>query len=191
MTRLKTSSGQFGLIGGICRATSDCILVEEPSPISPAGRWKGSLYILAEPVPERGRGYHSASQAIKEISEAYYSCTSTSVTTCLTRAIRQANESLLQHNMEVSGHEKVTIGITCAVVRGKELFLAQGTLHQTESVVFRGVPPRLRCPRDTGGGTCKQGHRSAKCVRTAIEWFRLLKPNSFGLERGRPLEMAY
>ncbi len=31
MTRLKTSLGQFGLIGGICRATSDSIWIQEPS----------------------------------------------------------------------------------------------------------------------------------------------------------------
>lgn len=143
MTRLKTSSGQFGLIGGICRATSDCILAEEPSPISPTARWKGSLYVLAEPVAERGRGHQAASQAIKEISEAYYACTSTSVTTCLARAIQKANESLFEHNMEVSGHEKVTVGVTCAVVRGKEAFLAQvlpGQIYVVHGGRIRAYP---------------------------------------------------
>jgi len=125
MTRLKMSSGQFGLIGGICRESSDCILAEEPSALSSAGRWKGSLYILAEPVVEGGRGYQVARQIIAEIAQAYYACTSPSVTTCLARAIRKANLGLFQHNMQVSGHEKVTVGVTCAVVHRDELFLAQ------------------------------------------------------------------
>ena len=125
MTRLKASSGQFGLIGGICRATSDCILAVEPSPVSPAARSKGNLYILAEPVLEAGRGYQTTHQVLEDISEAYYACTSPSVTTCLGRALREANQGLLQRNLEVSGHEKLTIGVTCAVVHGEELFLAQ------------------------------------------------------------------
>jgi hypothetical protein len=125
MTRLKTSLGQFGLIGGICRASSDCILVQEPSPISPAARWKGNLYILAEPVAEGSRGYDAARELCADIARAYYVATSPSITTCLSRAIREANHTLFEHNMQVSGHEKITIGITCAVVRGEELFIAQ------------------------------------------------------------------
>jgi serine/threonine protein phosphatase PrpC len=125
MTRLKMVFGQFGLIGGICRASSDCILVEEPSPVSPAARWKGSLYILAEPVSEGSRGYQAARQVITEIARTYYASASPSITTCLARAIREANQSLFQHNMQVSGHEKITVGVTCAVVRGEELFIAQ------------------------------------------------------------------
>jgi len=125
MTRLKTSLGQFGLIGGICRATSDSIWIQEPSPVAPAARWKGNLYIVAEPTVEGGRGYQAARQLSAEISQSYYSCASPSITTCLARAIRQANQLLFQHNMQVSGHEKITVGITCAVVRGEELFIAQ------------------------------------------------------------------
>lgn len=125
MARLKISSGQFGLIGGICRATSDCILAREPSPASPAARWKGSLYLLAEPVPEGGRGYQAARQVIAEIAQVYYAATSPSITTCLARAIREANLNLFRHNMAVSGHEKITVGVTAAVVRRDELFLAQ------------------------------------------------------------------
>ncbi len=125
MARLKTSSGQFGLMGGICRTASDCILAREPSPASPAARWKGSLYLLAEPVPEGGRGYQAARRVVTEIAQAYYAATSPSITTCLTRAFREANLNLFRHNMAVSGHEKITIGVTAAVVRGEELFLAQ------------------------------------------------------------------
>jgi serine/threonine protein phosphatase PrpC/type II secretory pathway pseudopilin PulG len=125
MTRLKTSSAQFGLIGGICRASSDCILVQEPSPLSPDARWKGNLYLLAEPASEGGRNAPLVRQVLTEIAQAYYACTSPSITTCLGRAINQAGRSLFQRNMQVSGHEKVTVGVTCAVVRGDELFLAQ------------------------------------------------------------------
>ncbi len=137
MSRLKTSSGQFGLIGGICRASSDCILAKEPVPPSPAARWKGSLYVLAEPIAEGGRGYQGARQVITEVSQAYYDCSSPSITTCLARAIRKANENLLEHNMQVSGHEKVTVGLTCAVVRGSELFLAQ-VLPSQAYIVHQG-----------------------------------------------------
>ena len=125
MTRLKTSLGQFGLIGGICRSSSDCIFIQEPSPVSPAARWKGNLYILAEPAAEGSRGYQAARQLGADIAQAYYAATSLSITTCLSRAIREANRALFQHNMQVSGHEKVTIGVTCAVVRGNELLIAQ------------------------------------------------------------------
>lgn len=125
MPRLKTSSGQFGLIGGICRASSDCILIKEPAPSSPTSRRKGSLYIVADPTAEAGRSYQAARQVTGEIAKTYYECTSPSITTCLARSIRQANESLFRHNMQVSGQEKVTFGITCAVARGQELYLAQ------------------------------------------------------------------
>jgi len=137
MTRLKTASSQFGLIGGICRATSDCIHVDEPPPTSVAARLKGNLYLLAEPVVEGGRGYQVAQQLLAEISRHYYACTSPSVTTCLGRAIREANRSLFQRNMQVSGHEKVTVGVSCAVVRGSEVFLAQ-VLPSQAYIVHRG-----------------------------------------------------
>ncbi|MGB9722514.1 MAG: hypothetical protein ACP5OO_06640 [Chloroflexia bacterium] len=125
MTWLKTSSAQFGLIGGICRASSDCILVQEPSPLSPDARWKGNFYILAEPASEGGRSSSLVRQVLTEIARAYYACTSPSITTCLSRALNEAGRNLFRRNMEVSGHEKLTVGVTCAVVRGKELFLAQ------------------------------------------------------------------
>lgn len=125
MTRLKASSGQFGLIGGICRATSDSILVVEPPPTSSAARRKGNLYLLVEPSVEGVRSGLVLRQVLTEVSQAYYDCPSPSITTCLNRAIQQANRSLLQRNLEVSAHEKLTVGITCAVVRGQELFLAQ------------------------------------------------------------------
>lgn len=137
MPRLKTASSQFGLIGGICRATSDCIRVDEPPATSATARWKGNLYLLAEPVVEGGRGYPAAQQLLAEISRHYYACTSPSVTTCLGRAIREANRSLFQRNMQVSGHEKVTIGVTCAVVRGGEVFVAQ-VLPGQAYIVHRG-----------------------------------------------------
>jgi serine/threonine protein phosphatase PrpC len=125
MTRLKASCGQFGLIGGICRATSDSILVVEPGPASFAARRKGNLYLLAEPGLEGVRSALVLRQVLSEISQAYYDCPSPSITTCLNRAIQQANRSLVQRNLEVSAHEKVTVGVTCAVVRGQEVFLAQ------------------------------------------------------------------
>ncbi len=143
MSRLKTSSGQFGLIGGICRASSDCILAQEPSPASPIARRKGNLYILAEPVLEGGRGYQAARQVITEIAEHYYTSPTPSVTTCLGRAIREANRSLFAQNMQASAHEKVTVGVTCAVARGEELFLAQvlpGQAYAVHQGRIRSVP---------------------------------------------------
>ncbi|MGC8872977.1 MAG: hypothetical protein ACP5SI_00835 [Chloroflexia bacterium] len=125
MTRLKASSGQFGLIGGICRTTSDSILVVEPGPTSLRERRKGSLYLVAEPSLEGVRSALVLRQVLTEVSQAYYDCPSPSITTCLNRAIQQANRSLLQRNLEVSAHEKLTVGITCAVVRESEVFLAQ------------------------------------------------------------------
>ncbi len=136
MTRFKTSSGQFGLIGGICRATSDCILVREPAAASTA-RWKGNLYILAEPVTEGSRSYGVAQETLHQIAEAYYQATSPSVTTCLNRALQEANRRLFERNMQASGYEKVTLGITCAVLRGRELYLAQ-VLPGQAYVVHRG-----------------------------------------------------
>lgn len=125
MTRLKVASAQFGLIGGICRASSDCILVQEPSPLSPDARWKGNLYILAEPASEGGKSSALVRQVLADVAQAYYACTSPSITTCLGRALDEAGRNLFRRNMEVSGHEKLTVGVTCAVVRGDELFLAQ------------------------------------------------------------------
>ncbi|MBN1483319.1 MAG: hypothetical protein JXA37_01230 [Chloroflexia bacterium] len=125
MGRLKTYSGQFGLIGGICRADSDCIYIEEPAAFSSTSRWKGSLYILVDPAVEGGRSHQIAREITQQIKKSYYNCSSPSITTCLSRSIQKANEILFQRNLEVSGQEKVTLGLTCAVVRGKELFLAQ------------------------------------------------------------------
>ena len=64
-------------------------------------------------------------QGVTEALTNAFFLTSGSVTAALRKAIRAANEYLMRHNVRVQGVDKQQGGITCAVLREEEVFIAQ------------------------------------------------------------------
>jgi hypothetical protein len=81
---------------------------------------------------------------LEALVEAFY-LSSGSVTAALRKAIRAANEYLMRHNIRMEGIDKQHGGITCAVLREEEVFIAQAgpalafIAHQGQ---LERLPPR-------------------------------------------------
>jgi len=125
MPRYETRSSQFGLISGIHQPHSDMLLVAEPlSVFAPEGR-KGQLYIITEADQDIARGRDACQLVIKTIRKQFYEDSSYSVTSSLRKAISTANTTLYQHNFDVLAPKRAVVGVTCAVIKDNDLYLAQ------------------------------------------------------------------
>ncbi|NJK80370.1 MAG: hypothetical protein HC914_10870 [Chloroflexaceae bacterium] len=125
MPKYIASTSQFRLVSGMQQSTSDLILLTEPrSPLSPEAR-KGRLYILVEADQDIARGKDACQLAVRTVSKAFYTNDSYSVTSSLRGALAEANRALYQHNFKVPSHKRASVGITCAVLKEHDLYLAQ------------------------------------------------------------------
>lgn len=115
----------MALSGGTRREVSDLIAVAEPTtPLAPEAR-KGRLYILAEPVGDAPRSGQACQLVLRTLRRAYYEDTTYSVTAALRAAVRAANKALYEQNVVLPAARRVPVGITCAVFKDDDLFIAQ------------------------------------------------------------------
>lgn len=125
MQRVETRTGQLGLAGGIRQERSDLVTVVEPaSPFSPEAR-KGKLYLLVEADEGAPRAAAACQLVAKTIRRSFYEDGSFSVTSALRTAIRAANKALYEQNFNLPSHQRVYVGLSCAVLREGDLFIAQ------------------------------------------------------------------
>jgi serine/threonine protein phosphatase PrpC len=125
MSEYETHTSQFALAGTDRTTKSDCILATQPEKLlSPEAR-KGHLYIVTESDSERSVGQPACQLVSRNIHKTFYKNTSLSITASLREAIRVANKALYQQNFHAPTHKRVCVGVTCAVVKGKDLFVAQ------------------------------------------------------------------
>lgn len=122
---LKAVTGQLYIINGEAQAAAVVPGLQAQSPPARAARGRGSDYLfvhltLSGPAAETEM---LAQDLLDSISQRFYQ-TPGSITAALRKAIVETNELLLRRN--VSGSDASREGaITCAVLRGQELFLAQ------------------------------------------------------------------
>lgn len=147
MPIFETSSSQLGLIGGIRQATSAMVLVAEPaSPFTLEAR-KGRLYLLVEAERPGGRIAEAVQEVTRVLRQAFYDDDSLSVTSSLRAAIHTANKAL--YNLNIRTGQPVTLGLTCAVLKDEDLFVAQ--IAPASSAIFsegrvRMLPHRTNVP---------------------------------------------
>jgi hypothetical protein len=125
MPPFETRSSQFGLVSGIRQKTSDLVLVAEPAGLFAPEARKGQLYIVAEADQEVARGRDACQTAGRTIRKLFYADSSFSVTSALRKAISAANKALYEHNFSVSPAKRAVVGVTCAVIKGNDLYVAQ------------------------------------------------------------------
>ncbi len=129
------------------------VFVETRSPSGRAarGRDRDTLLVhltLTSKQPAPASLYQNVVQAL--VDDFYSS--SGSVTAALRKAIRAANEYLMLHNVRMEGVEKQHGGITCAVLREEEVFVAQAgpslgfLAHQGQLVRLPPRPPSNESP---------------------------------------------
>jgi serine/threonine protein phosphatase PrpC len=116
---------QFGIEGGVRIADTERIALVEPKSLFASDSRKGNLYILVEQDHHGSSGKEASLIALRMFQKSFYDDTSLSVTSSLRAAMRAANKSIYHYNLNVPSNKKAYIGVTCAVLKGNDLFVAQ------------------------------------------------------------------
>lgn len=124
MPAYQTRTHRFEVGEGQGRASDLTLVVEPTSFFSPEAR-KGQLYILVEADPEAPKGREACQLILRTLRKAFYEYSSFSITSTLRYALYTANRALYQQNMSLAPHQRVSVGVSCAVLRESDLYLAQ------------------------------------------------------------------
>ena len=146
MPRYTTRSSQFGLISGIHQPHSDMVLCAEPAALFTPEARKGQLYIVAEAEGDVARGRDACQLVLRTIRKVFYNDSSYSVTAALRKAISAANKALYEHNFSVMAQKRAVVGVTCAVIKDNDLYLAQilpGQVYLLAEGKLRALPTHL------------------------------------------------
>jgi hypothetical protein len=138
---------KYGLVSEEDRLSnsSDAIIVTEPTTGSKA-RTKGSLYLVVCSKSVGGKVRDACRLVADTIRREYYYDESAGIAIVLEKAVRAANRRLRQ-SREGSGLAAYSIGITLAVVRGSELYVA--TAGDANAYLIRSA--RLLMPEHHSG----------------------------------------
>jgi hypothetical protein len=143
--RYQTSTSQFGLLNGSPYTRAEPLLaLEARAPYSAEAR-KGQLYIVAE-ADDQARAGDACQLMLKTIQRGFYEDSSLSVTSALRKAIVRANRTLYERNFSTTAAQRAYVGISCAVLRGTDLYIAQIAPAQAYLLArgsLRALPPHL------------------------------------------------
>jgi hypothetical protein len=121
---LRTAVGQVAVVGGDPSERPSGVLVDERASRSAKARRRGNLYVLVElSGPALGRDL-IARQLLETVRTAYYAWQG-SVTAGLQQAIHEVNTALFNQNRDSLPGDQRTGGVSCAVLRDDDLFIAQ------------------------------------------------------------------
>ena len=124
MARLHTTVESLSVIDGVRQSRTLNVRVVEPLPATAQAVAKGNLYVLlelggeAQPTPALFR------LLLNTVQGVYYDAAG-GITGGITEAILAAHQALVQHNA-VHPNEAQLGGVSCAVLRGEELYLGIG-----------------------------------------------------------------
>jgi len=121
--RLRVETSWINLVNGVSQEEAPGLGHIGPGFRLPIGPDKGTLYILVESL--RGPQPDVERQVVDAIAEAYRRAPLGSITMALRQALTVANRQLYQANQAALSDQKIAVGVTCAVLRGADLFLAQ------------------------------------------------------------------
>ncbi|MEJ2731987.1 MAG: hypothetical protein P8189_00235 [Anaerolineae bacterium] len=121
---IKTTVGQVSLVDGGLQGPPGSILVDEQAGLFGRRRKRGSLYIVTDVTgPSMGRDIVTA-QLAQLLRQVYFDRRG-SMTAGLQQALREANALLLEENRQSLPGEHRTAGVSCAVLREDDLYIAQ------------------------------------------------------------------
>ena len=120
----KTTIAHVAVVGGSLYDQPNNILVDERTGPFAKGRSRGNLYVLVE-LSGAGTDHDAITKQMLQIVQRTYYGQKGSVTAGLRQAVHQANEMLLEENRNSLPGEQRAAGVSCAVLRGDDLFVAQ------------------------------------------------------------------
>ncbi len=149
----RTTVARVAVVAGSLYDQPNNILVDERTAPFAKGRSRGSLYIHLELTGSGTEHDAIAKQVLQAMRRTYYSQRG-SITAGLRQAVYQANDILLEENRNSLPGEQRVAGVSCAVLRGDDLFIAQagptflyllrqgqGTRYPDRSPWLDGFPP--------------------------------------------------
>ncbi len=125
MGRMRTRHVLFSINHDDNPLPHDTVLVcEANDPMSVEAR-KGELFVVVESQQDSQRQRQPIQLVMRAIRKLFYENSSFSVQSALRRAIISANRVLYDYNMTQDVSRRVHLGITCVVVKGVDLYIAQ------------------------------------------------------------------
>lgn len=125
MPGYEIQTSQCGVVEGERQPTSNLVAVVMPRTLfSPEAR-KGCLCIVVETNQPLTGGKSACELVHHTIRKTFYDDRSLSVTSSLREAIRVANRALYQHNVNLPAARRVYMGVTCVVLKDRDIFVAQ------------------------------------------------------------------
>ncbi len=120
----RTTVARVAVVAGSLYDQPNNILVDERTAPFAKGRSRGSLYIHLELTGSGTEHDAITKQVLQAMRRAYYGQRG-SITAGLRQAVYQANDILLEENRNSLPGEQRVAGVSCAVLRGDDLFIAQ------------------------------------------------------------------
>ena len=134
MQRLEARTEQLSLVEGVKQGRSDLVAEGEPAVSLAPGARKGQLYMVAEANERLPKTGAACRLVLRVARQAFGANTSFSITTALRVAISAANKVLYEQNFKLPVHQRIHVGLTCAVLRDGDLFVAQ--IQPTQAYVL-------------------------------------------------------
>lgn len=192
---MRIVANQLEFSGGSRRDRSELLTDAEQLLPPTTVQKKGSLFLALEPddlsypIPKADLELAHAVQ--KTIVEEFYNYNGSTVTSAMRSAIEKANQFLFNQNSHVPPHERRGFGLSCVVVRGSELYLAQIPptqailVHQKQLKYFPTPPDRVPGPRpvtnppaDNASPAAKQGTGSLRrAAPPSLGRYTTIEPN--------------
>lgn len=148
MQRETVRSSQLGLTSGIRRESSEFVATPRQDRFGRGAGRRGKLWILTEPASASGGATAAAKLVMETIEDEYYQSPAPSITTALEEAVQAANRLLHDYNSGAPSHKQAYLGISCVVLHGKDVYIAQVqparviVVHQGTPRSFPEGPPR-------------------------------------------------
>ncbi|MBI3741923.1 MAG: hypothetical protein HY257_09240, partial [Chloroflexi bacterium] len=132
-------SAQLCIMDGAWQEAPDNLAIIDP------GFGRGALYLVAEVLGET-EGRDELARAMIETARRAYAASRGAITLALTEAVRAANDFFFNHNAALAPDARRIAGLTAAIVRDDDLFIAQAGPGLTS--ILRGAQI-ARYPRDS------------------------------------------
>lgn len=125
MGRMRTRHVFFSVSNDDNPLPNDTVLVcEANDPLSIEAR-KGELFVVVESRQDSQRQKQPIQLVMRTLRKLFYENSTFSVHSALRRAIIAANRALYEYNVTQDVTRRVQLGITCVVVKGVDLYIAQ------------------------------------------------------------------
>ncbi len=149
-------ANQLEISGGLRRSRAECLVDAAPAISPQAIQKKGLLYLITEIEGASPTSNFTLKLSQSDIQlchetqsiilrEYYNYYNAATITSALRHALEVANSKVFERNKTFLPSESRGVGVTCAVVRGTEIFLAQMFPTQaflTHQGQLRAFPPR-------------------------------------------------